>query len=167
MKRSERLRQSGNKERCTVSRYAMKQLMRLIYMPMLFSLPLFLYPQESLFRAEHPVATKIGFQGIGFDLALGNYVSMDVTTWILTTTCNARFYIVEKNASPFIGAGVGSSGGGFGGNGSNDWAVGFIGWEHSYDVVLIQIVFQTPFVKRNEYGLIPFFFNLNLGARLH
>lgn len=135
-------------------------------MAVLLYIPVLLYPHDSLFRAEHPVATKIGFQGIGFDLALGNYVGLDATTWILTTTYNARFYLMEKNASPFIGAGVGSSGGGFGGNGSNDWAVGCIGWEHSYDVVLIQIIFQTPFAKRNGHGLIPFFFNLNLGARL-
>ena len=141
--------------------------MKNIFITVFIFFPTFLFSQNSPYRSEFPLSAKIGFEGAGLDLALGNRFAIDATSLIIYNTFKARYFILEKNASPFIGAGVGKFNGGFGGNGGNQWSVGFVGWEHSYKVFLIQIIIQVPITKQNSYGLSPFFFNLNLGARLH
>jgi hypothetical protein len=123
--------------------------------------------QTELYRSQYPIAAKIGFEGIGFDAAFGNYFAVDATTWVLYNSFKARAFFFEKNGSPFVGAGVGSFTGSFGGGGENKWTVFFVGWEQSYKVFLIQFFLQHPISVEYPNNYSPFFLNLNLGVRIH
>ncbi len=125
------------------------------------------YSQDSLFRVKSPLAAKVGSNGLGLDLSLGNRLSVDATTWVLASSFSAKYYLMERNGSPFIGIGVGTANGGFGGNSDNTWTTGIIGWEHSYEVFLIQIGLQIPVLTQKSYGYKPFIVNLNIGARIY
>ncbi len=116
---------------------------------------------ESLYRSDRPIGVKLGFEGLGVDLCLGELVGLDATTWLFYNAAKARIFLLNRNASPFVGFGYGSSGG-VGGN-SDNWTVVLGGWEHSYKRFFIQIM--AEYAVRKQYKS-PFPVNLNLGMRL-
>jgi hypothetical protein len=120
------------------------------------------YSQEDqLLRYDRPVSLKLGLEGIGIDLALGDWLALDATSWIFYNATKARVFLFEKDASPFLGVGYGFSGTPAGS--SSSWTVVHGGWEYSHKSILIQILVQYPIVRE---GRSPFPVNVNIGLRL-
>jgi hypothetical protein len=141
--------------------------MKRIILITVICLPTLLIAQSSLYRSQSPFSAKIGLEGIGLDVTIGNRLGFDVTSFLVYHSFKARVYILEKNGSPFIGLGVGKYNGGFGGGQENQWTVVLAGWEHDYEVFLIQLMVQQPIYKKYDYAYSPFIFNINLGMRIH
>lgn len=140
--------------------------MKILILVVLLACSTPVFSQDALFRKETPIAVKLGSNGAGVDLSFGDRWGVDATTWGLASSVSARYFLMDRNGSPFLGIGAGTASGGFGGNGENTWATGMIGWEHSYKVFLIQIGIQIPIANDKSYGFKPFIVNLNIGARL-
>lgn len=122
---------------------------------------------QAQIRADHPLAVKIGFEGFGIDYCLGEYVGVDATTFMFYHTFKFRFFFRDRNASPFIGMGIGSFSGISGSGDANKWIVIHAGWEHAYKDFLIQFIVQHAISKENPNSSVPFFFNLNIGMRIN
>jgi len=142
-----------------LARYIFLLLLSLVFLPDLKA------QEKKLFREERPFAFKLGFEGFGADVTFFNYVGVDLTTFLLSTSAKARFLILQRNATPFVGIGVRRIGPGFGGGTENELVSIHAGWEHSYEHVLIQIFIQTAIKQSDPYGDGLFLINVNAGYR--
>jgi hypothetical protein len=135
-----------------------------------FVLHVFIAPlakcQESLVREHRPYAVKAGTEGLGMDYSIGNICAVDVSTFAFYHSLKARVFLFERNASPYVGVGVGSFNGVMSETDANRWVSYQLGWEHSYEVVQIQLYLQRPFSEKNNSSYVPLTVNLSVGMRV-
>jgi hypothetical protein len=118
---------------------------------------------DSLFRSERPVGVKLGLEGVGIDVVVGGRVGVGASSFIFYNTAKARLFLLDNNVTPFVGAGIGRSGGP-GGN-EKDWTVLIAGWEHAYKHLFFQFIVQYAVLKSPSYASPPFPFSLEIGWR--
>lgn len=122
--------------------------------------------QSSVIRENHPIAIKIGFEGLGLDVCLGRYIGIEATTVVFYyTTAKVRFFLLRNNISPFMGVGAGLFYGGFADREDNQWVSLHAGYEYSYKNFLFQSFVQLPVQTDNSDVKVPFYFNMNVGMR--
>ena len=122
--------------------------------------------QSPLIREEHPLALKIGSEGIGLDYSLGDRVALDLTSFGIYHSAKARFFVLTRNATPYFGVGIGSFLGFWTTSEANKWFEMHAGWEHGYRVFVIQIFVQKALTESNSHSHVPFVFGINFAMRI-
>ncbi len=112
-----------------------------------------------LIREQHPFALKIGLEGFGIDYSIGRYVAIDAATLLFINNARLRFFLFEKNSTPFVGIGTES----IAWFDDQSWIGIHLGWEVAYKHLLLQISMQHQFFRHGkEYAsgsfLIPGFY---------
>jgi hypothetical protein len=114
-------------------------------------------------RVRHPLAVKIGSEGLGVDLTMLKPLAMDVTLGFFSINAKLRWLILPRNATPYVGVGVG--GWGEPGGNRNRWAVVHAGWEVSGRSLLLQFFVQYAFDTLRPENHVPFPAGFHVGYR--
>ena len=122
--------------------------------------------QDTLYRWQRPLVAKLGFEGFGLDLAIGTKVGIEVSSLFYYHTGKIRFYVLTQNATPFIGLGIGSFPGFARSSQGNKWVAMQLGWEHAYEIFIIQLYLQRRISETNNSSKFPPWFGLNVGVRV-
>lgn len=117
-------------------------------------------------REHRPYSVKIGTEGFGMDCSIGNYFAADITTFAFYHSLKTRAFLFERNASPYVGIGIGSFNGIMSDREANKWLSLQLGWEHSFEIVQIQLYLQKPVAVQNDNSNAPMMINLNVGMRV-
>ena len=118
------------------------------------------------FRIDRPLAGRVGFEGIGLDLTLGGVVAIEGTSLLIYNAGKAKLLLLQKNATPFVGIGIGSLSAGPGGGSGKSWTVLLAGWQHDYERLCFQFLVQLTVYKSPSYASSPFPVSFEIGWRI-
>ena len=118
------------------------------------------------FRIDRPLAAKIGFEGVGLDLTLAEFLDVEATSFVIYNAAKAKVLLIQKNATPFVGIGIGSQSAGPGGGTEKSWTVVCAGWQHDYERLSFQFLVQLVVQKSPDYARAPFPVSVELGWRI-